>query len=259
MKKACLYIIILFIALNSSGQIIKQAIPDKLVVLTFDDGVKSHITTVAPLLKQYNFGATFFVCEFPPNFTDTTMYMTWKDMKQLNLMGFEIANHTHTHKHVNKLSKQQLQNELNYIEQKCDSLQIAKPVTFAYPGYDVHPVATETLQEREYLFARTGGNRPYDPLVDHPYLIPGYTTTKTNKEEILEALTQAKDGKIVVLTIHGVPDFEHDWVTTPLDIFKEYLQYLKDNNFKVIALKDLSKYIDAKQALNLIKPDYTKE
>ena len=34
---------------------------DKVVVLTFDDAVKSHRTFVAPLLKELGFGATFFV------------------------------------------------------------------------------------------------------------------------------------------------------------------------------------------------------
>src|SRR6202163_4791512 len=34
---------------------------DRIVVLTFDDAVKTHRTEVAPLLKQLGFGATFFV------------------------------------------------------------------------------------------------------------------------------------------------------------------------------------------------------
>jgi peptidoglycan/xylan/chitin deacetylase (PgdA/CDA1 family) len=174
-------------------------------------------------------------------------------------MGFEVANHTRTHKHVDKMTRAQLINELEYIEHKCDSLRIKKPSTFAYPGYDTHPIATETLKEKGYLFARTGGNRVYDPLIDHPYLIPSYTTTKTNRQEIMDALAQAKDGKIVVLTIHGVPDYEHDWVTTPPELFKEYLQYLHDNNYKVIALKDLRNYINVKKGLTAIKPDYQKK
>ena len=36
-------------------------IPAKLVVLTFDDAVKSHRTFVAPLLKKLEFRATFCV------------------------------------------------------------------------------------------------------------------------------------------------------------------------------------------------------
>ncbi len=35
---------------------------DRIIVLTFDDAVKSHRTTVVPLLKELGFGATFFVC-----------------------------------------------------------------------------------------------------------------------------------------------------------------------------------------------------
>jgi peptidoglycan/xylan/chitin deacetylase (PgdA/CDA1 family) len=40
-----------------------EAVPDKLVVLTFDDSVASHYTVVRPLLKRYGFGATFFITE----------------------------------------------------------------------------------------------------------------------------------------------------------------------------------------------------
>ncbi len=110
--------------------------------------------------------------------------------------------------------------------------------------------------KRGYLFARTGGDRPYDPTIDHPYLVPSYTTTKTNKAQILQALNQANQGKIIILTIHGVPDYEHDWVTTPLKLFKEYLQLLHEHHYKVIAMKDLSNYVDVDQALRSIHPNY---
>ncbi|MFB3041973.1 MAG: polysaccharide deacetylase family protein, partial [Candidatus Poribacteria bacterium] len=38
-------------------------IPDRLVVLTFDDGCKSQATFVGPLLKHCGFGATFYITE----------------------------------------------------------------------------------------------------------------------------------------------------------------------------------------------------
>jgi peptidoglycan-N-acetylglucosamine deacetylase len=60
------------------------------------------------------------------------------------------------------------------------------------------------------------------------------------------------------LTLHGVPDLEHPWVDTPLELFKEYLQYLSDNQFKVISLRDLENYIDVEKAMQLIEPDFTK-
>jgi peptidoglycan/xylan/chitin deacetylase (PgdA/CDA1 family) len=38
-------------------------VPDKLVVLTFDDSVASHYTVVRPILKRHGFSATFFITE----------------------------------------------------------------------------------------------------------------------------------------------------------------------------------------------------
>src|SRR3954465_13184656 len=75
-----------------------EPIPDKLVVLTFDDASRSHVKVAAPLLKAHGFGATFFVTEgfhFPANKRD---YMTWDEIAQLDRDGFEIGNHTRDHK-----------------------------------------------------------------------------------------------------------------------------------------------------------------
>ena len=256
MKK--LIIILSLLPFLGYSQIMKKDIPDKLVVLTFDDAPASHYSVVAPLLKNYGFDATFFVCEFPPNYADSTKYMNWRQIQELGKMGFEVANHTKSHAAVGKLSKEQFIDQLEYIEQKCDSLNLNIPVTFAYPGYNLSPSSIDILEERNYSFARAGGSRAYDPLKDHPYLLPSWATNADNRTQILVALEEAKNGKIVILTLHGVPDLEHPWVDTPLELFKEYLQYLSDNQFKVISLRDLENYIDVEKAMQLIEPDFTK-
>ncbi len=242
----------LLVQSDSFAQIIRRPIPDKLVVLTFDDGVSTHATTVAPLLKKYGFGGTFFVCEFPPDFDDKTKYMSWEQIKKLNAMGFEVANHTLTHKHVGKLTHAQLTAELDSLEARCAANGIPTPFNFAYPGYAIHPLAYEVLGEKGYHFARIGGDRAYDPLKDHPYLLPSFSTLKDNREVILKGLKEAKDGKIVILTVHGVPDYAHDWVTTPPLLFEEYLNYLRDNAYTVLSLRDLDQYINPREASRLI-------
>ncbi|MFT2010441.1 polysaccharide deacetylase family protein [Pontibacter sp. 13R65] len=267
MKKPFRYFYTLWVAATiltlcsctTSTQVMRKQVPNKLVVLTFDDASASHATYVAPLLKKYGFGGTFFICEFPPDFEDKTKYMSWEQIQQLHQMGFEIASHTRSHTHIAKMAKEKQAEELQYIEDKCRELGIPKPTTFAYPGYSTHPSALETLQERGYLFARAGGSRPYNPTTDHPYLIPSYSTTgntPTDKARVMGAIREAKGGKIVVFTIHGVPDVAHDWVTTPPELFEEYLQYLKDNNYKVVALRDLQRYLNVEQARQQIEPDY---
>jgi flavorubredoxin len=102
------------------------------------------------------------------------------------------------------------------------------------------------------------GRPPYDPLADHPLLVPSWAITSKNREQIMNAFTKAKDGKIVVLTIHGVPDIEHPWVTTPPELFREYLEFLHMNNYKVVSLRELTKYVNTDEALRKIKPDIKK-
>ena len=128
MKNLC--ILLLLVSSSCFSQILKQEIEDRMVVLTFDDATASHYSVVAPLLKEHGFHATFFVCEFPPNYLDSTKYMNWRQIKELNRMGFEIANHTKSHAGVAKLSKEEFLIQLNYIEEKCDSLDVEKPMNF---------------------------------------------------------------------------------------------------------------------------------
>ncbi len=254
-----LILIILFsISLKGRTQIIEKKLPGKVVVLTFDDAVVSQYTIVAPLLKKYGFGATFFVCEFPPNFGDTTKYMSWQMIKELDEMGFEIGNHTKTHPGVADLTKEELLEEINYIEDKCGALKIKKPENFAYPGYSISKQVIDVLRDKGYKFGRVGGARVYDPKADYPLLVPSWATSDENKNEIMDALQKAENGKIVVLTIHGVPDAEHPWVTISPKLFEEYLKFLAENNYTVIALRDLKKYINVKKAFANLHPDFSK-
>src|SRR4051812_35888307 len=221
-------------------------LPDKLVVLTFDDAVRSHYTTVAPLLERYGFGATFFVTEFQqPPFADTTLYMTWRQMGDLSRRGFEVANHTWHHSHVDRIDRTRLVEEVRYVEEKLASLGAPRPISFAYPAYTTTPDAARTLRELGYVFARTGGNRAYDPARDDPMLVPSWTTGEKNRDEILRAFGEARGGRIVVLTIHGVPDTAHPWVNTPVPLFEEYLRFLHDNGYRVVALRDIARYLPA--------------
>jgi peptidoglycan/xylan/chitin deacetylase (PgdA/CDA1 family) len=223
-----------------------RRVPDRVVVLTFDDAARSHFRTVAPLLSKYGFGATFFVTEFvAPPFADTTLYMTWNQIRVLGERGFEIGNHTRSHAHVDRMDRAQLAEELGYIEERCRSLGLARPVSFAYPAYVSTAASVALLRERKYRFARVGGNRPYDPDADDPLLVPSFSTSRDNRVEILRAFEQARDGKVVVLTVHGVPDAAHPWVTTPPELFEEYLRYLHEHDFRVVALRDLEQYLPA--------------
>ncbi|MEO6523387.1 MAG: polysaccharide deacetylase family protein [Mucilaginibacter sp.] len=252
MKRLIIILLLPLLFKTATAQVLKKPIPDKLVVLSFDDAVVTQFTVVAPLLKKYGFGATFFVCEFKdPPFSDKSKYLSWEQIEELNKMGFEIGNHTQNHTHVTKMDSTRFTAELQYIEDKCKEYHIPKPINFAYPGYDTSPKAINVLKAKGYEFARAGLDRTYDPAVDHPYLMPSFTMLANNRQAIYDAFALAKDGKVVILTIHGVPDIAHAWVNTPPELFEEYLKYLHDNHYEVIAMRDLKAYINIDKALQL--------
>jgi len=233
-------------------------IPNGLVVLTFDDGNKSDFTYVAPLLNRYGFGATFYITEGLNFLENKEYYLTWEEVHQLHQSGFEIGNHTRHHKNVNSQTQEELLADLEYIDTRCQQYNIPIPETFCYPGYNHGPQALEVLTKKGMRFARRGispefphesegGRGPaYDPNIHHRLLIPttGASGPNWSFDDFVWAVEQAKDEKIAVLTFHGVPALEHPWVNTFPDDFKVYMDFLNDHGFTVIALRDLSKYIE---------------
>lgn len=233
-----------------------RSIPDKLVVLTFDDSVKSHSTFVAPLLKKYGFGATFFITEGFEFKTDKEHYMTWEQIAQLHRDGFEIGNHTRDHMGISAKTLGQLPEQLETIDAQCKAHGIPKPVSFAYPGNAFDPGAFEVLASHGIRWARRGGapeypyeegrGFAYEPGRDHPLFIPSAADARPawTMEDFIRGVEQARDGRIAVLQFHGVPDLEHPWVHTHPHMFEAFMKHLHDHGYKVIALRDLDKYVD---------------
>jgi peptidoglycan/xylan/chitin deacetylase (PgdA/CDA1 family) len=239
-----------------------EKIPDKLVVLTFDDSKASHYTVVRPLLKKYGFGATFFITEGFTFRTNKADYLTWEQIAELHRDGFEIGNHTRDHMGLSKADLPKLKEQVDAINAQCAAQGIPKPVSFAYPGNAIDPAGIGMLEAMGFRFARRGGapEYPYDqgngfayePGRDHPLLLPSAGDARPfwTIENLKRAVSQAANGKIAILQFHGAPDVEHPWVHTPPERFEEYMKYLHDGGFKAIALRDLANYVDWRQ-----KPD----
>lgn len=240
------------------GQGAPRPVPAKLVVLTFDDAVKSHLTVVAPLLQRYGFNATFFVTH--AWMKDRENFLTWEEIAELHRMGFEIGNHSWNHPNfaVPK-TVARMEAELYLVEHMLErtSAKIPRPVSFAYTGNGFGPEAFARLAALGYRFARRGMQPevPYgqmrvgaafNPRKHHPLLIPttGDAYPNWTEEHFQSVVAQAQPGQIAVLQFHGVPDIAHSWVHTPPERFGRYLAYLHDHGFRAIALKDVEPYCD---------------
>lgn len=89
-------------------------LPEKAVLLTFDDGYISFYTKIYPLLKAYNYPAVFALVtswlEIPPNGQISygskklprSAFLTWEQVREMQKSGLvEIASHTHDLHHGN--------------------------------------------------------------------------------------------------------------------------------------------------------------
>ena len=254
--------VIVFCGSFSAKQVVaqeKHKIPDKLVVLTFDDSAKSHFTVVSPILLKYGFKATFFITEGWDFATNKKDYMSWAEISQLHQDGFEIGNHTRDHLAITEKNYEQLHEQLEAIEKRCEENQISKPVSFAWPGNARTEKAFGILKEHGILFARRGGEPEfnyesgkgvaYEAGLDHSYLLPSAGDARPSWElsNFVTAVSQAKDGKIAILQFHGVPDTAHGWVSCPKERFEGFMRYLAMNQYQVVALRDLQQFVDVDQ------------
>jgi len=64
------------------------------VALTFDDGLKNNFSEALPILKKYNFNATFFITMDNIGKKD---YLGWDEILLLKREGFELGSHAIKH------------------------------------------------------------------------------------------------------------------------------------------------------------------
>src|SRR5688500_15019252 len=196
-------------------------IPDKLVVLTFDDSKASHYTVVRPLLKKYRFGATFFITEGFSFRTNKEDYLTWEQIGELHRDGFEIGNHTRDHKGVSKATLAALGEQVAAINAQCAIHGIPAPVSFAYSGNAIEPASLHTLAALGSRFARLcdalgypyedANGVAYEPGSDHLLLLPSTGNARRfwTLDILKRATSQTKNGRVAFIQFHGTPDLEH--------------------------------------------------
>ena len=127
-----------------------KPLPEKAVVLTFDDGYRSCWTQVRPVLKQYRFPATFYAyTDYIGTDGDS---LSWSQLRRLaHDPLFEVGSHTLTHpdleKHLCGECEQHyrgwLEREVSGSKRILEKRLGIKVAAFAYPygAYDSLVVA----------------------------------------------------------------------------------------------------------------------
>ncbi len=125
-------------ALSGRGEL-----PDRAVVLTFDDGYEDFHRRALPLLEEYGFTATLFVTtgwleDAAPLAAGQRpgRMLSWSQVAEAKAAGVEIAAHSVAHPQLDQLPPRRLHEELHVSKAQLED-RLGAPVTgLAYPfGY----------------------------------------------------------------------------------------------------------------------------
>lgn len=85
---------------------------EKIIYITFDDGFKDIYKYAIPILEKYNYKATFFITtDFITNEKNSN-YLSWKEVQNLNKLGYNIGIHSHRHMMLSKLCKEEIKADI---------------------------------------------------------------------------------------------------------------------------------------------------
>lgn len=149
-------------------------------IITFDDGDLSIYHLAYPLLKKYNFKATFFIVS--SFVSKETGYVKWEQLAEMadysNNEGanlFTMGSHTATHASLGTISLNEAITELSTSKETIES-QLNRSCDFVALPYGSGanmPEIQEIIKDLEYKGSRTS---TYDVIAEFPtnmYLLPG--------------------------------------------------------------------------------------
>lgn len=135
----------------------RATLPEKPVVLTFDDGYLDMYDHVFPVLQEYGFTGTFFIIS---DFIDQERegYMTWDMITEMAEEGHRIESHSKTHPDMTRKSRDGMIHEILGAQETIAAHTGARPRYFCYPGGTYNDETIAVLEELDYWGAVTTKN-----------------------------------------------------------------------------------------------------
>jgi peptidoglycan/xylan/chitin deacetylase (PgdA/CDA1 family) len=121
-------------------------IPEKAVMLTFDDNVGDQMTVAEPILKELGFKGVFFIMTVTLN---KPGYMSKEQVKQLHNEGHVIGSHTYDHQNMRKLPDSLWVVQVDKPQKQLKDITGEDVKYFAYPFGLWKPENIPALQKRD--------------------------------------------------------------------------------------------------------------
>ena len=129
-------------------------LPEKPVLLTFDDNYIGQYKYAFPLLQKYNYPAVWSVHTRFVGTGGQKPKATWNQLREMHKSGLvTIASHTVNHLNLKDLSDEQIEKEVTESKKVIEKELGEKISYFTYPEGDFTDVAREQLKKAGYKAA----------------------------------------------------------------------------------------------------------
>ncbi len=145
----------------------KQQLPEKPIILSFDDGYEDNWRVVLPMLEERGMKAVFYMVT---NSIGKPGYLTWDNLFDMERRGMEIGSHTANHLPLTTLSPEKQREELRLSKLMLEWKGMKTIYSFSYPNGSYNAGVVAMLAEEEYLTAVTG-EAGLNTLETNPYLL----------------------------------------------------------------------------------------
>ena len=174
----------------------RPLLPERPVVLTFDDGYADFHSEVLPRLERYGATATLFV---------TTGWMasegeaegrlapmlSWSRLREIASAGIEVGAHSHSHPELDRISARELPREVGLCKDLLDSGLEQDTDVFCYPyGYSNVRVR-ESVRAAGYIGACAVGNAMAH-CDQNPYAMTRMTVERSTSLRKVEDIVQGR-------------------------------------------------------------------
>ena len=145
----------------------KQQLPEKPVILSFDDGYEDNARVVLPMLRERGMKAVFYMVT---NDIGQDGYLTWDNLRALEHAGMEIGSHTANHLPLTTLTREQQRDEVRLSKLLLEWNGMKTIFSFSYPNGAYDDEIVQMLAEEMYLTAVTG-EAGLNNFTTNPYLL----------------------------------------------------------------------------------------
>ena len=152
------------------------ALPDRPIVLTFDDGYADFYSHALPVLSRYHASATLYIATAFVERTSLWLrwkeeaghpVLTWSQIVEISNSGIECGAHTHSHPKLDRLPLAMARDEIRRSKDLLEQHLSQQVTSFAYP-YGLYTSGVQQLvKEAGFTSACAVNNAMCSEKADH--------------------------------------------------------------------------------------------